>query len=161
MAVTGGPIAVCDANVLIDYLGVDEDLVRELVRYWEVVYVPDVVLNEVRSTSRKRAEELGLQVLSTPLELPESRRLSYPDRACLHFVTQNRWTCIVNDVRLRKECQIQGVTVIWGLEMLVLMVESGQLTVERARGCALKIYEINPSITKAILDEFQARLLQC
>jgi hypothetical protein len=34
--------AICDANVLIDYIKVDEDLVRELVACWETVYVPDI-----------------------------------------------------------------------------------------------------------------------
>ena len=32
--------AISDANILIDYASVDEDLIREIVIYWEKVFVP-------------------------------------------------------------------------------------------------------------------------
>ena len=37
-------IAICDANVLIDYASVDEDVIREMITFWEKVYIPDSVL---------------------------------------------------------------------------------------------------------------------
>jgi predicted nucleic acid-binding protein len=39
--------AIIDANILIDYASVDEDLIREIVIYWKKVFVPDVILHEV------------------------------------------------------------------------------------------------------------------
>lgn len=151
-------LAICDANVLIDYFIADEDLIRELVKYWKTVYVPDVVLNEVKATSQKRAEELGLTILETPLILPEAKRLSFQDRACLHFVVQNHWVCIANDVRLRKECEAQGEVIVWGLEMLVILVECSQITRERAVACAQKIHNANPAITDGVFAQFMKKL---
>jgi len=152
------PLAVCDANVLIDYLSVDEDLIRELVRYWGRVFVPDVVLNEVKATTRARAEELGLIVLETPISVLECTALSFPDRACLHFVVENHWVCIANDTRLRKECEARGVSVVWGMEMLVLLANEGQITNSRALDCGERIHRINPAITAEVLVQFQRRL---
>ena len=152
------PLAVCDANVLIDYFGVDEDLIRELVAFWGHVFVPDVVLNEVKGTTRARAEELGLTVLETPFVLLECKPLSFQDRSCLHFVIENNWVCIANDTRLRKECEARGVRVVWGMEMLALLVENGQVTRKRALDCGEKIHNINPAITADVLGQFRKRL---
>ena len=151
-------IAICDANVLIDYFDVDEDLIRELVRCWKQVYVPDVVLHEVRRTNQKRAEELGLVILETPLELPESKRLSFADRACLYFVVQNHWICITNDARLGAECLNRGEQVVRGLEMLIKMTQIGHITTARALDCAERIHRINPAITAELLARFKQLL---
>ena len=79
--------AISDANILIDYASVDEDLIREIVIYWEKVFVPDVILYEVRDLSTERAMELGLTIIQTPLaNLPERPKLSFQDRTCLYFV---------------------------------------------------------------------------
>lgn len=63
--------AICDANVLINYV------------HFEVKQLP-----------LARAEELGLKVIETPLTLPPGAGLSGPDRACLHYVITEGWTCI-------------------------------------------------------------------
>ncbi len=86
--------AICDANVLIDYVHADEEIIRELVAYWGTVNVPDRVLFEVKQLPLARAEELGLKVIETPLTLPPGAGLSGPDRACLHYVITEGWTCI-------------------------------------------------------------------
>lgn len=88
--------AICDANVLIDYTDSDEDIIRELVRYWGKVYVPTRILHEVKRLPQTRAEELGLTVIETPLVLPSVSGLSGPDRACLHFVIAKGWVCVAN-----------------------------------------------------------------
>lgn len=150
--------AVCDANVLIDFVAVDEDVIRELVKYWGAVYVPTRILHEVRELPMERAEGLGLTVIETPLMLPSAPGLSGPDRACLHFVLSEGWTCIANDRLLRKECKRQGGTVVWGLEMLLKLVSAGQITKARALGMAERIGALNPEITAKILDEFKEKL---
>lgn len=150
--------AICDANVLIDYAAADEDIIRELVKYWGTVYVPTRILNEVRKLPIERAKDLGLTVIETPLTLPSAPGLSGPDRACLHFVLAEGWTCIANDTLLRRECKRQGGKVVWGLEMLLKLVSAGQITNARAMGIAEKIGSINPEITAKILVEFKAKL---
>lgn len=150
--------AICDANVLIDYADSDENIIRELVRYWGKVYVPTRILHEVKRLPQTRAEELGLTIIETPLVLPSASGLSGPDRACLHFVITEGWVCIANDKALRKECQRRGGTVVWGLEMLAKLVEAQQITKTRAIDIAMCIQMINPEISEALLTDFKAML---
>ncbi len=150
--------AICDANVLIDYVKADEDLIRELVAYWGAVYVPDRVLIEVRQLTFQRAEELGLTIIETPLVLPPGSGLSDQDRACLHYVLDRGWTCIANDRHLRNECGRQGGRVVWGLEMLLMLVANHQITKARAQDVAKRINIDNPEITDKILEEFKCKL---
>ncbi|MHC1691899.1 MAG: hypothetical protein AB9828_02590 [Sphaerochaetaceae bacterium] len=152
--------AICDANVLIDYVKADEDIIRELVTYWGVVHVPDRVLFEVKQLSLERAEELGLKVIETPLILPPGAGLSGPDRACLQFVISEGWTCIANDRALRKACIKQGGKVVWGLEMLLLLVSSNLIIKDRALAIAKKINIANPEITNQILADFKTKLYE-
>lgn len=150
--------AICDANVLIDYVAADEDVIRELAKYWGTVYVPNRILHEVKNLPDERAGELGLTIVETPLTLPIASGLSGPDRACLHFVITEGWTCIANDKLLRRECKRKGGKVVWGLEMLLKLVSAGQITAARAKGIAEKIELVNPEITKALLEEFKEKL---
>lgn len=100
----------------------------------------------------------GLSIIETPLVLEEIRGLSGPDRACLHFVLTEGWTCIANDTLLRRECIRRGGKVIWGLEMLLNLVSSSQITCARALGVAGKIAEVNPEITNEIIMVFREKL---
>jgi rRNA-processing protein FCF1 len=150
--------AICDANVLIDYVKADAEMLSKLASYWEQVFVPDVVLSEVRQLNAQRAKTLGLTVIETPLTLPPAAGLSLADRACLHFATERGWTCIANDRHLRNECRKCGVEVVWGLEMLLLLVDSGRLTKSQAQRVATKIHDDNSQITKTILDDFLVEL---
>jgi rRNA-processing protein FCF1 len=155
---TPQPVAICDANVLIDYFYVDDDLVRELVRYWGAVMVPDMVMAEVHGVTFDRAIELGLTIIETPSVLPIVGGLSLQDRSCLHYVIAQGWTCIANDRKLRKECVRNGGQVVWGLEMLLRLVASGQVTKDRARDLGRKISEFNPEIGQTVLNDFEDKL---
>ncbi len=150
--------AICDANVLIDFVKADEGVLAMFAGYWESVFVPDLVLSEVRQLNADRAESLGLTIIQTPLDLPDVPGLSYQDRACLHFAVKERWVCIANDRRLRNECQRCGVETVWGLEMLLLLVGSGALPEPRARRVATKIHGDNPQIERKVLDDFLVKL---
>jgi len=151
-------VAICDANVLIDYCKADEDLIRELVGFWGIVTVPDIVLHEVLQLSLERAEALGLEIVETPLVLPEARSLSLPDRACLHFVLEKGWACIAKDRRLRNECARNGCPTVWGLEMLLKLVSAEMVTIDRARNAAIRIAADNPLINRATLADFLRQL---
>jgi rRNA-processing protein FCF1 len=147
--------AIIDANILIDYASVDEDLIREIVIYWKKVFVPDVILHEVRDLTTERALELGLTIIQTPyVNLPKRPKLSFQDRTCLYFVMAEKWVCIANDVPLRKECMKVGGKVVWGLEMLLFLVGNKQISKNRAKDVAIKIKKINPTITDDILETF-------
>ncbi len=137
----------------------DEDILHELTVYWTKVYIPTRVLYEVKELSPERAEALGLHIIETPIDLVASGGLSGPDCACLHFVIAEGWTCITNDKLLRRACIREGGTVVWGLEMLLILVKAGQITKARAGGVAEKVSVLNPEITHSILDTFRKLLL--
>lgn len=158
MAHTSKGAAICDANILIDYIEADEDILRELVTYWGTVYVPDRILMEVHGFTETRAVELGLTIIESPLQLEKHPALSVQDSICLHFAIQEGWTCIANDKRLRRECQTQGGSVVWGFQMLSLLVGASQITKERALDIAEKIAETNLSIPPTILASFKELL---
>lgn len=152
--------AICDANVLIDLVKADEAVLAMVASYWGRVFVPDVVLSEVQQLSADRAGSLGLTIIETPIRIPDVAGLSFQDRACLYFATREGWVCIANDRRLRNECQMCGVQIVWGLEMLLLLVESGTLAEAHARRVAMKIHAENPQITRKVLDDFLGKLGQ-
>jgi hypothetical protein len=158
LAETTRSAAICDANILIDYIDADEDILRELVKYWGIVYVPDRVLAEVHGFTNARAVELGLTIIESPLLLNNHPGLSAQDSICLHFVIQEGWTCIANDKRLRRECLNTGGSVIWGFEMLNLLVGASEITKERALDIVEKITKTNPSIPPSLLQSFKEML---
>lgn len=68
--------AICDANVLIDYVKADTEMLSRLASYWEQVFVPDLVLSEVRQLSAERAKSLGLTIIETPLTPTSGRPIA-------------------------------------------------------------------------------------
>lgn len=97
-------IAICDANILIDYSKSDISIIKKISEYYEEVCVPDIILQEVGIISDEEAKALGITIVETPLELEEVPSLSYQDRTCLYYVKQNKWECLTNDKALRKHC---------------------------------------------------------
>ncbi|MBN2863891.1 MAG: hypothetical protein JXN62_12050 [Bacteroidales bacterium] len=150
-----GPLAICDANVLIDYVLSDEDVLREIALYWKDLLVPDCILQEVSQLTLERAEALGITILATPLkDIKKLKGLSLEDSTCLYYVESLSAVCISNDTVLRKYCQDKGYTVIWGLEMLLLLIKEKKITKARGLDVASKIHECNPEITSDILKSF-------
>ena len=151
-------IAICDANILIDYSKSDISIIKKIAEYYEEVCVPDIILKEVGIISDEQAKSLGITIVETPLELEEVSSLSFQDRTCLYYVKQNKWECLTNDVALRKHCEAAGGTVVWGLQMLLKLVEADLITVTYAEKIARKIHQINPEINDKILQDFLDKL---
>ena len=151
-------IAICDANILIDYSKSDISIIKKIAEYYEKVCVPDIILQEVGIISDEQAKALGITIVETPLELEEVSSLSFQDRTCLYYVKQNHWECLTNDIALRKHCEAVGGTVVWGLQMLLKLVESDLITVSYAEKIARKIHQVNPEITDIILQNFLDKL---
>ena len=152
-------LSIIDANILIDYVLADEDIIRELTSYWKQVLVPDCIVNEVDGLSIERAEELGLVIVETPYtELREDPVLSYQDLSCFYYTKKHSAVCLTNDKALRKECKSNGFDTIWGLEMLLLLVGNSQIKKARAKGIAKKIHDNNPEITEKIFQDFLIKL---
>ncbi len=151
-------VAICDANILIDYSKSDLSIVSKIVEYYGQVCVPDIILQEVGVISDEEAAKLGITIVETPLELEEVSSLSFQDRTCLYYVKKNKWTCLTNDTTLRKYCEAAGGTVIWGLEMLLKLVEANFITASHAEKMARKINQVNPEINDKILQAFLTKL---
>jgi predicted nucleic acid-binding protein len=155
---------ILDANVLIDYCASDETILTLIARHVGKVYVPSVLLEEVQGLDESRCEQLGLTI-----DEPDAERLvaagvrraglSYYDHLCLLSAKDAGWTCVTNDGRLRRECKVEGVPVLWGLEPMIALVSGGHLSATEAERIARSIQNENPGfITDAIIDGFVAKI---
>lgn len=151
-------IAICDANILIYYSKSDISIIKKIAEYYEEVCVPDIILQEVGVITDEQAKKLGITIVETPLVLEEVPSLSFQDRTCLYYVKQNKWECLTNDVALRKHCEAAGGTVVWGLQMLLKLVEANLITTTYAEKIARKINQVNPEINKKVLNSFLDKL---
>lgn len=53
----------------------------------------------------------------------------------------------------------RDVRLVWGLELMVEVVDLGALSVTQARNVGRKMHQVNPkSITKQVLTDFLARI---
>ena len=151
-------ISICDANILIDFSKSDKQLIHYICEYYDEVYVPDVILFEVGVLSFDEAKKLGLKIVETPLELENIPGLSRQDRTCLYYVKKNKWTCLTNDTILRKHCLEAGSNVVWGLELILLLVKDSLITKAYAEKIARIIHNENIEINDKILTSFLNKL---
>ncbi len=67
---------------------------------------------------------------------------------CLILARDQGWTCVTNDGRLRRACADEGVAVLWGLQLMVKLVEAGELSADDAISVAEAIGETNSWLSK-------------
>jgi rRNA-processing protein FCF1 len=153
-----------DANILIDFYKCDRTIVKLICTYVGQIYLATPVLNEINQIDEGDCLELGIKLVEPELEqvmLAADKKgpLSFQDNLCLILAKENGWTCVTNDKPLRQKCEIEGVPLIWGIELICILVESGGLPVEHARDIILKIQKINPKyITDNIVEKAFKRL---
>ena len=82
-------IAICDANILIDYSKSDISIIKKIAEYYEAVCVPDIILQEVGIISDEQAKSLGITIVETPLELEEVPSLSYHKPPCFSVPSED------------------------------------------------------------------------
>lgn len=163
MSGAGGRFLILDANVLIDYCAADRWVLTLISQHVGPINVPAALLDEVNDLDASECDRLGVQVVELPPELLATagkRRpgLSYYDHLCLLAAKQGGWTCVTNDGRLRQECAVESVAVLWGLEPMLDLIAGGSLTVAQAHEVAVRIHESNPLyITKEIVGRFLSR----
>lgn len=158
-------LLIVDANVLIDFCEADRTVLRLISRHVGKVHVPLPVLREeVEQLDDSECAELGIILVEPSLELVAvvaTRRagLSFYDHLCLLLALENGWTCVTNDTCLRRECEAENIPVLWGLEMVALLVDRGILTPKAAEEIALAIRRANPRyITEKVLAKFLVRI---
>jgi len=154
---------VLDANVLIDYRDADLGILSLVATHVAPVCVPGPILTEVPGLDEATCRDLGIEPYEPTLaELVEAGRrigsLSFADRL-VWLVARNRaWTCVTNEKPLRRLCDTQGINTLWALNLMLPLVECGELEVTRAVEVAGDIHRNNPHyITAAIVARFGER----
>lgn len=125
-------LLILDANVLIDYVHSELRPLALWAKHVGPVQVPRMLLREVDGLSEEDCARHGLQLVDPSIgQLDEAAEnqpgLSFEDRLCLVLARDAGLICATNDRRLRKACRDQGVGLMWGLEIMVLLVRSGRL----------------------------------
>lgn len=162
MSTTG--FLLVDANVLVDYQAAGLAILSLVSRYVGTVYIVSTVLAEVDGLDATECERLGFCVVEPTLgqaiaAAPPNGRLSFPDRLCVEVCRDNGWTCVSNDKALRRSCDAVGVSVRWGLELMLDLVQAGQLSAEDAYGAVERIHRANPVfVSGTILATFREKL---
>jgi len=155
---------VADANVLIDYAKTDPSILAIHVRHLGPIYVLSVILDEVDQLDVADCEHLGLMAIEEHPEIllaAAERRgpLSFEDRVCLLLARENHWTCVTNEKPLHRACEQEGVQSLWGLRLMINLVQARQLTRQNAMDIAQAIHEVNPRyVATEILGRFEAEL---
>lgn len=165
MASSRRTLLLMDANVLIDFCDSDRTIIPLISKHIGRVHVPlPILVEEVEPFNDVDWTELEIVSVEPSLEVvtrAAQRRagLSFHDHLCLLLARENAWTCVTNDARLRRECTAEGITTLWGLEVVALLVEESVLAVSVAEGIGRAIQAANPKfITVQILHRFLKRI---
>lgn len=125
-------LLIVDANVLIDYLLTDETILTASARYIGEIHILHEVIDEVDQLDEAHCNKLGLIIVEPTVEqLVEAGRdagpLAFSDRLCLILARDRGWICLTNDRPLHRACEAVGVVSMWGLELMLELVESGHM----------------------------------
>ncbi len=152
-------ILLFDADVLIDYMNSDLNVIKQVSEQYSPVYTITSVLNEVDGLDLNLCEKYRITVIEPVIggennklsesKLSASDYLSFETAYCLNFV------CVTNDNELRKVCKRNQVKTLWGLELLRILVEIKSMSSENAIMVAEKIQKSNSKyITDSIMERF-------
>lgn len=159
-------LLIVDANVLIDYLRADEQVLVLAGRHLGVVHVVRDVVDEVEGLDDDRCAHLGLKIVEPTTEhllaagSHPRTALSFEDRLCLLVAKENGFVCVSNDRALRSACAAETVDVMWGLQLMLQLVQAGGMTETEAVVVAEAVHAANPThITAAIVIEFRNKMM--
>ena len=154
---------ITDANILIDFMESGKKVISLFAASVETLYVPLLVLKEVPKLGISEAKRLGITVLDTGLDmLAEASRIktgcSFNDNVCYLTAKNEGMICATNDKRLRKICGAGGVEVLWGLQIMMFLVQQRKPSKKEAVEIARKIGKINSNITLELIMNFENKL---
>jgi predicted nucleic acid-binding protein len=159
-------LLLMDANVLIDFCDADATVITLISKHIGQVHVPaPILVEEVEQLIDFDLTELAITPVEPSLEIAAEaatrprKGLSFHDHLCLFLAREHGWTCVTNDARLRRECAADSIEVLWGLEVVALVVADGALSATAAAEIGRRIQAANPKfITPAILGRFLKRI---
>lgn len=150
---------VIDAMAVIDFVDVDPSILPLISRHVGELNVTRPVLEEIARIDESQCCTLGISVVDLTAEQYREASslvngLSFEDCTCFVLARDNRWICLTNDRRLRRECCSYAVGCLWSLEPLVKLVEKSVLRSIEAYRVGEAIHKLNPFITHEILQQF-------
>lgn len=154
---------IADANVLIDYTKTNPDILLLVSKHIGSIYVVADILEEVEQLDVEQCHAIGLTIVEGSLaQMTEASRrggpLSFEDKLCLILARDNGWSCLTNDGPLREACKSQGISVVWGLEIMLQLVAAGHVSAAKVIEVAESIHSINPLyITQKIVSTFRRK----
>jgi len=138
MGTSKKPFLILDANILIDLYNFDWALVKLISAHVGQIHLATPVLSEVDEIDEGDCTKFGIVLVEPELDhvisaSQDKGPLSFQDRLCLILAKEYGWTCVSNDKPLRQKCRNEEVPVIWGIELICILVEAGGLPVEQAK----------------------------
>lgn len=158
------PTLLADADVLIDFMTSEPDLLGLVAEHLGPLKVAAQVLATVDNLSESGCRKLGIEVVHPETDAlleagSGTGRLSFEDRLNLVLCRTHGWTCVTNDGALRSACAEAEVPTKRGLRLLLDLVAAGHLTIARALRGAETIAASNPRhIHPGVLAAFRASL---
>lgn len=155
---------IVDANIVIDYLDCDETLFILVKKHIGQVYLASPLLGEVKTLDLTSCHRLGIKIIDPTIEqlswaAEQEFSISFQDKICLALARDHNWALVTNDKALRKRCESENITLIWGAELICLLCEAGGLHHDNARDIILVLHDNNPLfITKEIVKSALVRL---
>lgn len=149
---------ILDANILIDFYKCDKTIIKLICTDVGQIYLATPVLSEIHDISDSDCADLGIILVEPELEqviLASEKKgsLSFQDNLCLILAKTHGWTCVTNDKPLRQMCESEGVPLVWGIELICILVEAGGLPAVHARDIILNIKKSNPKYITTIIVE--------
>jgi predicted nucleic acid-binding protein len=160
------PGFVIDANVLIDYTDSDPSILTLFSKNIGTIHIIPDVLEKVEQLNMKECCRLGLVIAEPTLEqyLEAGKKipgLAFDDTLCLILARDNHWTLISTDKALRSACKKARISLLWGLELMLPLVEKNLLSSSQAQKTAARIHALNPKfVHQQILDRFTRRIIK-
>ncbi len=158
-------LLILDACVLIDYWKTESKILAEFGKHIGKLHIADPVLKEVEDINdSEELLNLGVRIVQPEvndiIEAGSKRsQLSFQDRLCLIIAKRKDFICVTNDKTLRRFCEIEGINIMWGLEMLLLLHEKNVISYSHAAKIAKKIQNINPKhVNDKVIQKFITKL---
>ena len=155
---------IIDANALIDYCDSDLQMLSLLSEKLGPVHIARSTFDKVQQLTKTVAKKNRLLIKTPDSETIIAAStvrgsLAYDDRETLLLAKSHGWICITNDKPLRRECEKEGVAVLWGLEPMKILVEHGKVSASKAISVAKTIQTANPGfISDDIVDSFEKQV---
>ena len=154
---------IADANVLIDYADSMMSVLKLISQHIAPIHIPSPVFQEVSQLSDEDVAHLCINVIEPTLDqVLEAQAgygsISFQDRLCFVIARDMGCSVLTNDVELRKTCNNDSIGCLWGMEAMVILVETNQLSPKRAMAVAERIAHINPYITDRLIKRFHDRI---